>query len=98
MIAAGISFALNLLERWAAAAIGSMFGLWVLTLHLPRVLGLYAIPGTSHDPNEWSSLFIAVALWGGFWAIANADRPIGKRLPGVFENEPEVRRSSDGNH
>jgi hypothetical protein len=44
-----------------------MFAIWVVTLHLPRVLGLYGIPGAAHDPDEWSSLFIAVALWGGLW-------------------------------
>jgi uncharacterized membrane protein len=71
-IAAGLSIGLNLLQRWGAACIGSMFGIWVVTLHLPRVLGLYRIPGVPRNPNEWSSLFIAVALWGGLWALARA--------------------------
>jgi hypothetical protein len=52
-----------------------MFGIWVVTLHLPRVLGLYAIPGAPTDPNEWSSLFIATALWGGLWALARVQAP-----------------------
>jgi hypothetical protein len=69
-IAAGLSIGLNLLQRWGAAGIGLMFGIWVVTLHLPRVLGLYGIPGAPRNPNEWSSLFIAVALWGGLWALA----------------------------
>jgi hypothetical protein len=69
-IAAGLSIGLNFLQRWGAAGIGLMFGIWVVTLHLPRVLGLYAIPGAPRDPNEWSSLFIAIALWGGLWAMA----------------------------
>jgi uncharacterized membrane protein len=69
-IAAGVSFATNLLERWGAACIGLMFGIWVLTLHLPRVLGLYGIPNAPHNPEEWSSMFIACALWGGPWAVA----------------------------
>jgi hypothetical protein len=42
----------------------------VITLYLPRVLGLYGIPDALHNPNEWSSLFIATAVWGGFWALA----------------------------
>ena len=46
-----------------------MFGIWVVTLHLPRVLGVYGIPGAPRDPDEWSSLFIAVALCGGLWAL-----------------------------
>ena len=69
MIAAGLSIGINFLARWAAACIGLMFGIWVVTLHLPRVLGLYGIAGAPRDPNEWSSLFIALALWGGFWAL-----------------------------
>jgi uncharacterized membrane protein len=67
-IASGISIGLNILSRWATAALGLMFGIWVVTLHLPRVLGLYGIPNALHNPNEWSSLFIAAALWGGLWA------------------------------
>ena len=69
-IAAGISIALNLLSRWATALLGLMFGIWVVTLHLPRVLGFYGIPGAPRSPDEWSSLFIAVALWGGLWALS----------------------------
>jgi uncharacterized membrane protein len=57
--------------RWGWIAIGTMFAVWVITLHLPRVLGLYGIPGAPRSPDEWSSLFIAVGLWGGPWAVAN---------------------------
>ena len=69
-IAAGLSIGLNILLRWGAAGIGLMFAIWVFTLHLPRVLGLYGIPGAPRSPAEWSSLFIAIALWGGSWALA----------------------------
>jgi uncharacterized membrane protein len=68
LIAAGLGFAIGVLERPAAAGMGLMFGIWVVTLHLPRVLGLYGIPGASTDPDEWSSLLIAVGLWGGMWS------------------------------
>ncbi|MBV8866144.1 MAG: hypothetical protein JO210_12190 [Acidobacteriaceae bacterium] len=70
LIAAGVSIGLAIAPRWGAACIGLMFGIWVVTLHLPRVLGLYAIPGAPRNPNEWSSLFIALAMWGGLWALA----------------------------
>jgi len=70
-IGAGLSIGLNLLLRWGAAGIGLMFAIWVFTLHFPRVLGLYGIPGAPTNPAEWSSLFIAVALWGGSWALAD---------------------------
>jgi len=69
LIAGGIGIALNVLLRWGAFGLGLMFGIWVLTLHLPRVLGLYEIPAP-HSADELSSLFIAVALWGGLWALA----------------------------
>jgi len=83
-VAAGLSIGFNVLQRWGAAGIGLMFGIWVVTLHLPRVLGLYGIPGAPRNPNEWSSLFIAVALWGGFWALARALGPdrAGSPAPG----------------
>lgn len=68
-IAAGASFATGYAQRWAAAGVGLMFATWVVTLHLPRTLGLYAIPGAIRNPDEWSSLFIALARWGGSWAI-----------------------------
>jgi hypothetical protein len=68
-IAAGVAIALDWLKRPAAIGIGLMFAIWVVTLHLPRVLGWYGIPGAPRDPDEWSSLLIAVALWGGSWAL-----------------------------
>jgi hypothetical protein len=70
LIASGLSIALNILRRWSAASIGLMFGTWVVTLHIPRVLGLYGIPGAPQNPNEWSSLLIALGMWGGMWAVA----------------------------
>ena len=62
-IAAGVSFAAGFLQRWAALGVGLMFALWTVTIHLPPVL---ATP----DPDKWSDVFIVVALWGGFWALA----------------------------
>lgn len=70
-IAGGLSIGLNVIPRWGAAGIALMFGIWVVTLHVPRTLGAYGIPGAIHDPNEWSSLFIAMALCGGAWALAH---------------------------
>jgi uncharacterized membrane protein len=70
-IAAGLGIGFNLLQRWAASGLGLMFGIWVITLHLPRVLGIYHIPNAS-SPNGWSSLFIATAMWGGLWAMARS--------------------------
>jgi uncharacterized membrane protein len=72
-IAAGLAIAIGRLQRWAALGIALMFAIWVLTLHGPRVLGLYGIPGAPQSPAEWESLFIAVALCGGFLALAFRD-------------------------
>ncbi|MGC2330468.1 MAG: hypothetical protein WA581_03370 [Candidatus Acidiferrales bacterium] len=74
-IAAGMGIALTFLARWSYAGIALMFGIWVVTLHLPRVLGLYGIPGAPHSPAEWSSLFIAVSFCGGPWSLARRKNP-----------------------
>jgi len=70
-IAAGLSIGFNFLLRWGTTGIGLMFAIWVFTLHLPRTtLGLYGGSGP-RSPDEWSSLFIAIALWGGLWVLAS---------------------------
>jgi hypothetical protein len=70
-VAAGISVAFNIYLRWGAISFGLMFAIWVFTLHLPRTLfGMYGGSGP-HSPDEWSSLFIAIALWGGSWAFGS---------------------------
>jgi uncharacterized membrane protein YphA (DoxX/SURF4 family) len=71
-IAAGLSIATGFLIRWGAACLGLMYAIWVLTLHLPTVLGLHVIPDRQDHPALWSSLFIATALWGGPWALARS--------------------------
>jgi hypothetical protein len=43
-----------------------MFLLWFLLLHLPRVVSY----PRSHDPDEWSSAFIALAVCGVSWILA----------------------------
>lgn len=75
-IACGVGIGLGILERWSWIGIGLMFAIWVITLHLPRTLGLYNIPGAITDPAEWSSLFIAIGLSGGPWAIAAILKPV----------------------
>ncbi len=71
-IAAGISIGFNIMLRWGAICIGLMFAIWVFMLHLPRTFfGLYGGSGP-RAPDEWSSLLIAIALWGGSWALARS--------------------------
>jgi len=71
-VAAGLSIGLHRFAQWGAISLGLMFAIWVFTLHLPRILGLYAVPGASTNPSEWCSLLIAVALWGGLWAMGHS--------------------------
>lgn len=65
MIAAGVS----LLSKWMAGptafGLGAMFLIFVLTLHIPRVLA------DSRTPSEWSSALIALAMCGASWISAS---------------------------
>jgi len=63
-IAAGASIALKFLGRIAATLLGLMFFLWVVILHAPRV---YA---SLHNADEWSSLFVALAMAGASFLVA----------------------------
>src|SRR5437660_1698042 len=63
-IAAGVSFATGYLQQCAALGLGLMFALWLVTVHLPPLLG------APYDPDKWSDVFIVTAFWGGFWAVA----------------------------
>ncbi|HEV2288303.1 MAG TPA: hypothetical protein VGR81_05050 [Candidatus Acidoferrales bacterium] len=73
-IATGISLASNILVRWSTACIGLMYMIWVLTLHLPSVLGTYVMAGRNNHVSLMSSFLIAVSLWGGPWALARSVR------------------------
>jgi uncharacterized membrane protein len=73
-IAAGFSVAIKLLDRLAATLLGTMFLLWFLILHAPRVLSA----ARSHNPNEWSSAFMALGMCGACWIIARASLRMNK--------------------
>ncbi|HEY1904368.1 MAG TPA: hypothetical protein VGG56_18205 [Terracidiphilus sp.] len=65
-VAAGLSIAVGWLDRLAATMLGIMFLLWFLMLHGPRIMSY----PRSHNPDEWSSAFIALAVCGGAWILA----------------------------
>jgi hypothetical protein len=65
-IGAGLSIASGWMDRLAATMLGVMFLLWFLLLHGPRVVSY----PKSHNPNEWSSAFIALAVCGASWILA----------------------------
>jgi uncharacterized membrane protein YphA (DoxX/SURF4 family) len=64
-IAAGISIAVKIGDRWASFMLGLMFLLWFLVLHAPRIASYPRIL----DPHEWSSAFIALGICGGAWIL-----------------------------
>jgi hypothetical protein len=57
-VAAAISIANKRILGMAAMLLGTMFFLWVVLLHIPRVTGAI------RNGNEVTSLFVAVAMCG----------------------------------
>jgi uncharacterized membrane protein len=62
-LAAGASFLSGVLDRLAATCLAAMFAVFVLTLHLPRVLS------APTDRLEWTMLFVALSLTGAVWNL-----------------------------
>jgi len=60
-IAAALAILVKIGNRSAAFILGVMFPLWVAVLHAPRVAA------SSHNGDQWSSLFVALAWGGGTW-------------------------------
>ena len=68
--AAGLSLLTGIQARLAATLLAVMFGSWVVVLHIPRVIAAQG------NKNEWTSLFVAVAMCGGAWIVSMA---VGRR-------------------
>ncbi|MGB8028726.1 MAG: hypothetical protein WCF30_03590 [Terracidiphilus sp.] len=51
-IAAGVGIGLGVLERWSWIAIGWMFAIWVITLHIPRTSASIPSPAPSPIPTS----------------------------------------------
>jgi uncharacterized membrane protein len=68
--AAGILY--KLMARPAATMLGVMFFLFIVLLHIPRIIG------NSGNGNEWTSGFVALAMCGGAWILASA-APLAER-------------------
>jgi uncharacterized membrane protein len=64
--AAAAGIFIKILARPATTMLGVMFFLFVVLLHTPRI-ALH-----SHDGNEWTSGFVALAMCGGAWILASA--------------------------
>jgi uncharacterized membrane protein len=72
-IAAGLSLLTNILSRLAAPLLGLMFTLFVLLLHLPRVIN------APDNRIEWTMIFVATALTGAAWTVAGS---LFRKAPG----------------
>jgi len=66
-LAAGASLVANRKVQLAATLLTIMFGSWVVLLHIPRAV---AHPAA----DEFTSLFIAIAMCGGSWLIGSTRR------------------------
>jgi hypothetical protein len=65
-IAAAISIATRIMLRMAGVLLGTMFFLWVVLLHAPRVAG------APRNGDEVTSLLVALAMSGVGFALASA--------------------------
>jgi hypothetical protein len=68
-VAAGISIFIKRMDELAGTLLGTMFLLWFLLLHAPRVVSAFR-SHASGAPDEWSSAFIALGMCGGSWICA----------------------------
>jgi uncharacterized membrane protein YphA (DoxX/SURF4 family) len=72
-VAAAISIATKKMLGMAAMLLGTMFFLWAVLLHIPRVAGAI------RNGNEVTSLFVAVAMGGLSFVLAGT---YGRRVEG----------------
>jgi uncharacterized membrane protein len=72
-VAAALAIAANKMMQLAAMLLGTMFFLWVVVLHIPRVAS------SPRNGDEVTSLFVALAMSGVGFILAGA---FGNRLEG----------------
>jgi uncharacterized membrane protein YphA (DoxX/SURF4 family) len=65
-IAAGLCIATGILAPLASMALSTMFLLWFLLLHAPRVAA------SPRNGDEWTSAFVALAIAGGSFVLASS--------------------------
>jgi uncharacterized membrane protein len=64
--ATAASIVTKIQARLGTTLLGIMFLLWVIILHIPRVVA------ASHNSNEWTSLLVALAMSGASWILAGS--------------------------
>ena len=65
-LAAGVAIVTGIRVRLAATLLATMCGLFVVLLHLPRVI---ATPGSQF---EWTMMFVALSITGAAWIMRTA--------------------------
>ena len=65
---AGLAILLGIVPRLAATLEALMVSIFVLTIHVPGVLG------TPRDRDQWTELFVACAIGGVAFLIAHSYR------------------------
>lgn len=65
-VAAAAGILTSMLARPAATMLGVMFFLFAVLLHIPRIIG------SPKNGDEWTSGFVALAMCGGAWILANS--------------------------
>ncbi|MGH8496812.1 MAG: hypothetical protein ACREVN_11825 [Gammaproteobacteria bacterium] len=85
-IATGASILTTVKGHLGATLLGLMYGLWALMLHMPRVAA------DADNAQEWTDLFMAVALCGGALLVAGS-MPVAGRNRG-HEIGPTASESS----
>jgi hypothetical protein len=79
-VAAAVSIATKKMLGLAAMLLGTMFFLWVILLHIPRVAGAI------RNGNEVTSLFVAVAMGGLSFVLAGTyGRSVERRGASFYE-------------
>jgi uncharacterized membrane protein YphA (DoxX/SURF4 family) len=63
-LGAALAIASGVFARLAGALLGLMFLIFVVTTHIPRIVG------HGSDGNEWTSGFVALAMGGGSWVFS----------------------------
>jgi uncharacterized membrane protein len=79
-IAAGVAVVAGILSGVAATAAGMMYGLWALTLHIPRswcrAFGpcefMPDVVGLQGSRAGFTSLFVAIGMCGAAWIVAGS--------------------------
>jgi len=66
LIVAGLSIATGILAPLASIGLGTMFLLWFLLLHAPRVVA------NPRNGDEWTSAFVALAVSGGSFLLVTS--------------------------